>query len=666
MTKASNPATGSSVLAGDTITYTVSLNVTNGPTTAATVLTDTLDADLTFVAVTNNPGGFTAGGAGQVRTFTLASGAASGTYVVEYTATVNATATGTVGNSVVPSGGGDPDPTCTACTTTHSVTPQIAVTKASTPVTGSAVLAGDTITYTVSLVVSNGPTTASVVLTDTLDADLTFGAVTSAGGFTAGGAGQVRTFTLPSGAASGTYVVEYTATVNASAAGSVGNSVVPTGGGDPDPSCTTCATTHTVTPQIAASKSSNPASGSNVLAGDTITYTVSLVVSNGPTTAATVLTDTLDADLSFGAVTSAGGFTAGGAGQVRTFTLPSGAASGTYVVEYTATVNANATGTVGNSVVPAGGGDPDPICTNCTTTHPVTPQIAASKASNPASGTTVLAGDTITYTVSLVVSNGPTTAPVALTDTLDADLAFGAVTSNPGGFTPGGAGQVRTFTLPTGAASGTYVVEYTATVNANATGTVGNSVVPTGGGDPDPVCTPCTTVNPVIPQIAVSKSSNPASGTTVPAGDTITYTVSLAVTNGPTTAPTVLTDTLDADLKLRRGNQQRRWLHRRWRRHVRTFTLPTGRDRHLRRAVHGDRQRQRDRHGRQQRGRCRWRRSGSGVHAVHHGPSGDSANCGEQIVEPGIRNDRSGRRHDHLHGQPGGDQRPDHGADGAD
>ena len=129
--------------------------------------------------------------------------------------------------------------------------------------------------------------------------------------------------------------------------------------------------------------------------------------------------------------------------KVRTFTLPTGAVTGTYVVQYTATVNANATGTVGNSVVAAGGGDPDPVCTPCTTAHPVIPQIAVSKSSNPASGTTVLAGDTITYTVSLAVTNGPTTAPTVLTDTLDADLSFGSVTSNTGGFTAGGAGSVR-------------------------------------------------------------------------------------------------------------------------------------------------------------------------------------------------------------------------------
>ena len=119
------------------------------------------------------------------------------------------------------------------------------------------------------------------------------------------------------------------------------------------------------------------------------------------------------------------------------------------------------------------------------------------KEASPASGTPVAPGATITYTLSVVVSGGPTTADIVLTDTLDADLSFGSVTSNPGGFVAGGSGSVRTFTLPSGAADGLYEVAYTATVNAGTLGTVTNDVSVTGGGGSDPICVSCSTGHPV-------------------------------------------------------------------------------------------------------------------------------------------------------------------------
>ena len=103
-------------------------------------------------------------------------------------------------------------------------------------------------------------------------------------------------------------------------------------------------------------------------------------------------------------------------------------------------------------------------------------------------------GDTITYELTLEVSNGPITADALLTDTLGDGLTFESVTSNPGGFIVGGSGNVRTFILPSGAVTGTYRVEYTARVDADATGsTVNNVVLIAGGGDPDPSCTSCST-----------------------------------------------------------------------------------------------------------------------------------------------------------------------------
>src|SRR5690606_28967103 len=112
--------------------------------------------------------------------------------------------------------------------------------------------------------------------------------------------------------------------------------------------------------------------------------------------------------------------------------LPAGTVPGTYTIEYTATVNADAkTGTVTNSVAAVGGGDPadDPngptvdscAAGNCSTDHPVEkPVVTLSKSANPADGTAVKAGETLTYRVEVEVTNSALLSDVVVTDTLGA------------------------------------------------------------------------------------------------------------------------------------------------------------------------------------------------------------------------------------------------------
>ena len=537
--KTSNPPSGTAVGVGDTIQYTLTVTVANAATTEAITLTDTLGAGQTLSGAL--PASCTA--SGQVLTCVLAAGATVGTHTFVYSATVDADATGSVGNVVVPTTppGGDPDPTCTTCTTTHPLTPRTSVAKTSNPASGTAVGAGDTIQYTLTVTVANAATTEAITLTDTLSAGQTFGAVTSPGAFTCSGA---LVCTLPAGTMPGTYAVTYSATVDADAAGSVGNAVVPTTppGGDPDPTCTTCTTTHPLTPTTSVSKSSDPASGVAVAAGQTITYTLTVTVANAPTTEAITLTDTLSAGQTFGTVTSPGAFNCSGS---LVCTLPAGASPGTYAVSYTATVDADATGSVGNAVVPTTppGGDPDPTCTTCTTTHPLTPTTTVTKTSNPASGSTVSPGDTVAYTLTVTVANAATTEAITLTDTLGSGLTLSGTL--PAGCSA--SGQVVTCVLAAGATVGTYAFAYSATVDADATGTVGNVVVPTTppGGDPDPTCTTCTTGHEVVDtSITVAKSANPAPGSVVSPGDTLTYTLTVTVAKSATTEVLTLTDAL--------------------------------------------------------------------------------------------------------------------------
>src|SRR5690606_39134260 len=164
-----------------------------------------------------------------------------------------------------------------------------------------------------------------------------------------------------------------------------------------------------------------------------------------------VLTDTLGAGLTFGAVTDSGAFAC--AGELSC-TLPAGTLPGTYAVTYTATVDADATGSVSNNVAATGGGgDEDPDCTSCSTEHEVeATSITVVKTADPADGGEVRPGDTLTYTLTATVAISATTEPLVLPDTLGAGLSFGSVTDS-GAFAC--AGELSC-TLPAGTLPGTY------------------------------------------------------------------------------------------------------------------------------------------------------------------------------------------------------------------
>ncbi|MDP9912564.1 putative repeat protein (TIGR01451 family)/fimbrial isopeptide formation D2 family protein, partial [Variovorax boronicumulans] len=427
-TKTASPASGIAVLPGGLVTYTVTVTVTGVATTAPVVLTDTLSANLSFGSIVSNTGGFTSNTASNPLTFTLPAGAAVGAHSIQYTAQVAANATGSVKNSVV--GGG-----CTVsspCTTTHPIG-SLTLAKVLTAETGTQAgiaEAGETLSYTITITNTSGTAVTGYALSDVLSAGLTFVSADN-GGVASGQTINWTGLTVPAGAS---LQVVVKATVNTPVTtADVRNLAKKTG--DVDPTCpgTACVVTPTAG-TVTVAKTANPVSGSTVVAGQTISYTLTATVSGGATTAATVLSDTLGTGLSFGTVTTPGIFVAGGTGNTRTFTLPTGTTAGTYSVTYTATVNAGATtGTVNNAVTGA-------TCTTpggCTTTHPVG-NVTVSKVLTTETGTQAgiaEAGETLTYTIT--VANPSTTAVTgyALSDVLSAGLTF--VSADNGGVASG-------------------------------------------------------------------------------------------------------------------------------------------------------------------------------------------------------------------------------------
>jgi len=294
-------------------------------------------------------------------------------------------------------------------------------------------------------------------------------------------------------------------------------------------------------PVISVVKSSDPVSGSSVQAGQDVVYT--LTFSNtgeaaGPVDHTDDLADVLDdADLTVAPASSDPALTVtdGSTGAVQiTGTLEAGQV---VTVSYTATVKpdgARGNNRLANVVAPTGTDtptceDPGVSCTE----HPVG-ELLTSKSVDPATGSTLRAGQVATYTLTFE-NTGQAPVTVDRDDVLDRVLDDADITGQPfatdglltvtpvtdGRFSVDGvleAGQVETVT-------------YQVTVKPDGQrgdDRLDNFLVP---GDQQPPGGPCTpggevdcTVNHVS-DVVVEKTSNPASGSTVKPGDVVTYTV---------------------------------------------------------------------------------------------------------------------------------------------
>ncbi|WP_233405618.1 isopeptide-forming domain-containing fimbrial protein [Rhodococcus sp. Ni2] len=310
---------------------------------------------------------------------------------------------------------------------------------------------------------------------------------------------------------------------------------------------------------VLVKKSSSPPTGETVNIGQSITYTLNF--ENPGTAPATIdytdyLADVIDdGTVAVGAAT--GGLTAAlnGADKIKVGgTLPAG---GKGTVTYTVTVKDGGNKVLNNYLVP-GTTTPPTTCdpaTNLCTTHPM-PGFTLTKTADPVSGSTVQAGDTITYTVTGANTGRTALTPATITDDLSAVLNNAAVV--PGSLkatidgAPVAAPTLSGSTLSWSAnlpAGKSVVLTYQVKVNAGvAAGTVLNNKVtgtakpPTG---PEITPPPVTTEHPVkVPGFTVAKAADPASGTNVAAGQTITYTVTGANTGNTTLDPVVLTDDL--------------------------------------------------------------------------------------------------------------------------
>ncbi|MGF3052688.1 DUF5979 domain-containing protein [Microbacterium sp. YY-03] len=531
ISKTADPASGSAVVAGDVITYTLTArNTTENAIVDGAIATDDLAGVLTYATLGDPPAGLTR--SGDVLTWAIPTLAPNESASVSYAVTVLDGFDGvTLVNSVEPGDGGE----CVeSCTTTH-LTPAWTLAKSSDPVSGTTVLPGDEVTYT--LTINNtGPVvlagaTAEDDLTDMLAhadivGDLPAGLVLD---------GTTLTWNAAAVGVGESVSVSYTVVVHDDARGvTLRNVVVPA---SPGGECVEQCTTEHPVPAWSLTKSSNPASGSAVVPGQDVTYTLT-ITNTGPVaidsaTAVDDLTAVLEhADL-------VGELPAGLERDGMNLTWTTGAigVGESVSVSYTVTVHDNARGvTLRNVVVPTSpGGECEE---SCTTENPV-PAWSLSKSSDPASGSTVLPGDEVTYT--LTITN---TGPVAVQPTASDDLTDVLAHADLVGELPAGLtldGTTLTWNAGTVAVGESVSVSYTVLVQSDALGeTLRNVVVPTSPGGE--CVEACTTEHPV-PAWSLTKTSDPATGSSVLPGQEITYTLTIANT-GPVPVDAAASDDL--------------------------------------------------------------------------------------------------------------------------
>ena len=399
-------------------------------------------------------------------------------------------------------------------------------------------------TYTITVrSVGTNAVPGLITVTDPVPAGLTL--VSAAGtGWSCGTAGQLATCTVtPGGAglASGASLPPITVTVNPTlaAAPRVTNTATVANASDANPANDSSSTTADITnADLAVSKTANGLASAPVGEGGTVTYSVT-ATNNGPSDASGVaVADTLPAGLTLDSASASQGAWDGATWSVGT--LANGASA---TLTITATVNAGQGGATIHNAATVSGGPGDPIPGNdSSTADVVVPRPTADLSITKTDGTTTVdAGATTTYTIS-VRNGGPSSVTGAvLADPVAPGLHVTGVACSP---TPGQCAVAPspaelasgTFALPTLAANASYEILVTADVTATS-GNVTNtaSVTPPAGvDDPNPGDNTATDVDTVTPvaDLSVTKTDSPDP---VAVLGTLTYT--LAVSNaGPSDA----------------------------------------------------------------------------------------------------------------------------------
>ena len=487
------------VSAGANLTYTITV-ANAGPSNAASVnLSDTLPPGTTFVSlpavagwscttpavgaggtITCSNSDLAAGSAVFALTVQVGAGTANGTVLSNTAAVASATADSSTGNN-----------SATATTTVGTAADvSVAITDAPDPVT-----AGANLTYTITVANAGPSSAAGVTLADALPAGTTFVSLSSAAGWTCttpavGAGGPVNCSIATLGMTSAVFALVMHVDP-ALAAGTVLSNSATASTSTADSNSTNNSTTATTTVasdsdlQVTVADSPDP-----VAAGTNLTY--SIAVNHTGTSAATnvVLSNTLPAGTTFVSLSSAAGWSCttpavGGSGIVTcTNTTFSSSVAFTLVVAVDA---ATVGGTVitDTAAVTANGTDPTPANNTASTTTTVQAAAVGQVTASKGVATSGVPGTGVTYTI--VITNGMShaqgdNAGNEFVDVLPSQLTLTGVTATSGT----GVAAIATNTVTWNGsipAGGSVTIVISATIKANASGSVSNQGMALVDGD---------------------------------------------------------------------------------------------------------------------------------------------------------------------------------------
>jgi uncharacterized repeat protein (TIGR01451 family) len=515
------------VLAGNNITYTITVSNVGGSAATSVSLTDAVPTNTTFVSLAqdtgtafscSNPG---VGNTGNVNcTIATLAAAASAQFTLVVKVDSNTTTGTSISNTATASMTAT-DPTTgnnsATATTLVNVQTDVAVVKTDSP---DPVVAGGNLTYSIT-VSNNGPSDAqSVSLTDAVPTNTTFVSFAQNTGqafnCTSPSAGSTGTVTCSIATLSGGTSATFTMIVNVNAATAGGTTITNTASVStttPDSNSGNDSSTATSTVQQAASadlvvtKTDSP---DPVNAGSNITYTIT-VTNNGPDAASSLtLTDTVPTDTTFVSLSTPSGWnctapSAGGTGTINC-TRATQAFNESSVFTLTVNVNSNVAGgsTISNTAT-ASSSTNDPTTDNNsanaqTTVANPTADLSLTKTVN---NSTPNIGERVVFTI-LLNNAGPIAATgVQVTDLLPAGLTFVSAVPSQGTYTSGtGVWNVGTVSVATPAAMLT-ITATVATIGAKV-----NTAQVTASGTPDPDSTPSDGAGDDFASVTVTGAAN--------------------------------------------------------------------------------------------------------------------------------------------------------------